>query len=40
MAAVLAACLDEPGTIGKTFVVVSGEAPIEDAVRAQAGSTE
>ena len=40
VAAVLAACLGEPGTIAKTFVVVSGETPIEDAVRAQAGSTE
>jgi nucleoside-diphosphate-sugar epimerase len=40
VAAVLDACLREPGTIGQTFVVVSGETPIEDAVRAQAGSTE
>jgi uncharacterized protein YbjT (DUF2867 family) len=40
VAAVLAACLTEPGTIGQTFVVVSGETPIDDAVRAQAGSTE
>ena len=40
VAAVLAACLDEPETICKTFVVVSGDTPVGEAVRAQAGSTE
>ena len=34
VAAVLAACLREPGTIGRTFVVVSGETPVDEAVRA------
>ena len=34
VAAVLLAALHTPGTIGKTFVVVSGETPIEDALRA------
>jgi uncharacterized protein YbjT (DUF2867 family) len=32
-AAVLLACLDEPSTIGKTFEVLSGETPIDEAVR-------
>jgi uncharacterized protein YbjT (DUF2867 family) len=40
VAAVLAACLREPGTIGRTFDVVSGETPVDDAVGAQASSTE
>jgi uncharacterized protein YbjT (DUF2867 family) len=34
VAAVLAAVLDTPSTIGKTFEVVSGKTPIEEAVRA------
>jgi uncharacterized protein YbjT (DUF2867 family) len=34
VAAVLAAVLDTPSTVGKTFEVVSGETPIEEAVRA------
>jgi uncharacterized protein YbjT (DUF2867 family) len=34
VAAVLVACLDEPGTTGKTFEVFSGETPIAEAVRA------
>jgi uncharacterized protein YbjT (DUF2867 family) len=33
VAAVLLACLDEPSTIGKTFEVLSGETPIDEAVR-------
>jgi uncharacterized protein YbjT (DUF2867 family) len=33
VAAVLAAVLDEPRTIGRTFVVVEGETPIPDALR-------
>jgi uncharacterized protein YbjT (DUF2867 family) len=40
VAAVLAAVLREPGTIGKTFGLVSGEVPVDEAVRAYAGSTE
>ena len=32
VARVLAAVLGEPGTIGKTFVVVSGETPVDQAV--------
>jgi uncharacterized protein YbjT (DUF2867 family) len=34
VAAVLLAVLEEPGTIGKTFELVSGDIPIEDAIRA------
>jgi uncharacterized protein YbjT (DUF2867 family) len=34
VAAVLLACLDEPGTIGKSFDVISGDTPIADAVAA------
>ena len=34
VAATLAAVLHEPSTIGKTFVVVEGETPIADAIRA------
>ena len=34
VAAVLLACLDAPGTIGKSFDVISGETPIVDAVAA------
>ncbi|MFI1160649.1 NAD(P)H-binding protein [Streptomyces sioyaensis] len=37
VAAVLAALLDEPGTIGRTLELIGGEAPVEDAVRAVAG---
>ena len=33
VAAVLAACLTEPGTIGRTFELVAGDTPVEDAVR-------
>ena len=33
-AAVLAACLDAPGTIGRTFDVLGGDTPVEDALRA------
>ena len=33
VAAVLAACLDAPNTVGKTFDLVSGETPVDDAVR-------
>ena len=33
VAAVIAAVLDEPRTIGRTFVVVEGETPIPDALR-------
>jgi uncharacterized protein YbjT (DUF2867 family) len=36
VAAVLAAVLDEPGTAGITFEVVSGDVPIGDAIRALA----
>jgi uncharacterized protein YbjT (DUF2867 family) len=32
VAAVLAACLDEPGTVHKTFVLVQGETPIAEAL--------
>jgi nucleoside-diphosphate-sugar epimerase len=32
-AAVLAAVLEAPGTVGKTFEVLAGETPIEDALR-------
>jgi nucleoside-diphosphate-sugar epimerase len=34
VAAVLAACLQEPNAIGRTFEVVAGETPIEDAIAA------
>jgi uncharacterized protein YbjT (DUF2867 family) len=34
VAAVLLACLDAPGTIGKTFDLISGTAPIPDALAA------
>jgi uncharacterized protein YbjT (DUF2867 family) len=34
VAAVLATCLADNATVGKTFVVVSGETPIEEALRA------
>ncbi|KOU03744.1 NAD-dependent dehydratase [Streptomyces sp. NRRL F-5755] len=37
VAAVLAALLDEPGTIGRTLELISGDTPVEDAVRAAAG---
>jgi hypothetical protein len=33
VAAVLAAALEADHTIGKTFVVVSGETPIDEALR-------
>jgi uncharacterized protein YbjT (DUF2867 family) len=33
VAAVLAACLDEPRTIGRTFGLVAGEVPVDEAVR-------
>jgi uncharacterized protein YbjT (DUF2867 family) len=33
VAAVLAAVLSEPGTIGKTFELVGGDTPVEEAVR-------
>ena len=33
VASVLLACLDEPSTIGKTFELLSGETPIDEAVR-------
>lgn len=36
VAAVLAACLDEPGTIGRTLELVAGETPVEEAVAAAA----
>lgn len=32
VAAVLAACLDEPGTMGQTFELLSGETPVADAI--------
>jgi uncharacterized protein YbjT (DUF2867 family) len=38
VAAVVAACLHEPATIGKAFTVVSGDDPIEDALRSLAFS--
>ena len=34
VAAVLLACLDDDATIGRTFELVSGDVPIEDALRA------
>ena len=34
VARVLAASLGDPGTIGKTFVVVGGETPVDEAVAA------
>ncbi|CAM5661758.1 MULTISPECIES: SDR family oxidoreductase [Streptomyces] len=37
VAAVLAALLDEPATIGRTLELISGDTPVEDAVRAAAG---
>ncbi|MFI2189639.1 NAD(P)H-binding protein [Streptomyces sioyaensis] len=37
VAAVLAALLDEPGTIGRTLELIGGEAPVADAVQAVAG---
>ncbi|MEV5485013.1 MULTISPECIES: NAD(P)H-binding protein [Streptomyces] len=37
VAAVLAALLDEPGTIGRTLELIGGETPVADAVRAVAG---
>jgi uncharacterized protein YbjT (DUF2867 family) len=38
VAAVVAACLYEPATIDKAFTVVSGDDPIEDALRSLAFS--
>lgn len=37
VAAVLAALLDEPGTIGRTLELIGGEVPLKEAVRAVAG---
>ncbi|MGW7020861.1 SDR family oxidoreductase [Streptomyces decoyicus] len=37
VAAVLAALLDEPGTIGRTLELIGGEVPVKEAVRAVAG---
>ncbi|MEN2420068.1 SDR family oxidoreductase [Streptomyces rimosus] len=37
VAAVLAALLDEPATIGRTLELISGDTPVEDAVGAAAG---
>jgi len=37
VAAVLAAVLAEPGTIGRTFEVVAGDSPVDDAVRSATG---
>ncbi|MFG2864256.1 NAD(P)H-binding protein [Streptomyces sioyaensis] len=37
VAVVLAALLDEPGTIGRTLELIGGEVPVADAVRAVAG---
>ncbi|MEA2381500.1 MAG: hypothetical protein QOH72_1471, partial [Solirubrobacteraceae bacterium] len=34
VARVLAAVLGDPGTIGKTFVVVSGDTPVDEALAA------
>jgi hypothetical protein len=34
VAAVLVGALDAPNTIGMTFVVVAGDAPIDEALRA------
>ena len=34
VAAVLVAVLDEPGTGGKTFELISGDTPIEEAIAA------
>ena len=34
VARLIAACLDEPGTIGKVWEVVSGDTPLDEAVRA------
>jgi nucleoside-diphosphate-sugar epimerase len=39
VAAVLAAALHEPGTVGKTFEVASGDVPVEEAVAAVAAQT-
>lgn len=38
VAAILVALLDEPGTIGLTLELVSGETPIEEAVRVAASA--
>jgi uncharacterized protein YbjT (DUF2867 family) len=38
VARLIALCLDEPGTIGRTWEVVSGDTPLEEAVRSAAGS--
>ncbi|MEX0869409.1 MAG: SDR family oxidoreductase [Nitriliruptoraceae bacterium] len=40
LAAVLAACLEEPATIGAAFELVSGDVPIADALREIAPVTE
>lgn len=37
VAAVFAACLDDPGTIGKSFDLISGDTPIADALAALSG---
>lgn len=37
VAAVLAALLDEPGTVGRTLELIGGQVPVKDAVRAVAG---
>jgi nucleoside-diphosphate-sugar epimerase len=34
VAGVLLACIDEPATVGRTFDVIGGDTPIEEAVRA------
>ena len=38
VARLIAVCLDEPGSIGRTWEVVSGDTPIEDAVRSAAAA--
>jgi uncharacterized protein YbjT (DUF2867 family) len=37
VAAVFAACLDDPGTVGKSFDLISGATPIADALAALSG---
>ena len=38
VARLIALCLDEPATVGRTWEVVSGDTPLEDAVRSAVGA--
>jgi uncharacterized protein YbjT (DUF2867 family) len=38
VATLIAVCIDEPGTVGRQWEVISGDTPIEEAVRSLVGS--